>query len=91
METLLLIALICIAVLAVLFFLKPRPVRGTSPRARPALAPGERDWETRVLAQMMGDRARLERTVQSRRAKHPAASRAELLEIIHQEYVRDRS
>ena len=91
METLLLIVLICTGVLAVLFFLKPRPARGTSPRARPALASGERDWETRVLAQMMGDRARLERTVQSRRAKYPAASRAELLEVIYYEYVRDRS
>lgn len=91
METLLLIILICTGVLAVLFFLKPRSARGTSPRARPALAPGERDWETRVLAQMVGDRARLERTVQSRRAKYPAASRAELLEVIDHEYVRDRS
>ena len=91
METLLLIVLICIGVLAVLFFLKPRPARGTSPRAQPALLSGEREWETRVLAQMMGDRARLERTVQSRRAKYPAASRAELLEVIYYEYVRDRS
>ena len=42
-------------------------------------------------ARGMSPRARLERTVQSRRAKYPAASRAELLEVIDHEYVRDRS
>ena len=51
----------------------------------------ERYWEQKVLDQTRGNRGAMERAVTARRRKHPRASRAALLEMVHDEYVRDRN
>ncbi|MEW6420134.1 MAG: hypothetical protein AB1511_00200 [Deinococcota bacterium] len=83
----LLLILLALALLAVLLATRPGGQLKDFPRGRTA----ERDWEEKILRQTRGNRGALERALTARRRKYPHASRAELLEMIHDEYVRDRS
>lgn len=52
---------------------------------------GAEKWERLVLSQTLGNRGAMERAVTSKRKKFPEASRAQLLEMVHEDYARDRS
>ena len=47
-------------------------------------------WMERLLRLTRGNRDAIERGVSARRAKFPQASRAELLELLYHDYLRDR-
>ncbi|WP_088250341.1 hypothetical protein [Deinococcus indicus] len=80
--------LLGLGLLALWLYMRSGSLTRRPARSGPArLTAGQ--WEGRVLNQMRGDRARFERTLAAKRVKHPRASREELLEIIHEEYVRD--
>ncbi len=87
MSAAVLLIVLALALLAVL--LKTRP--GDAAKAPPASKNAERYWEQKVLSQTLGNRGAMERAVTARRRKYPHASRAELLEMIHDEYLRDRN
>ena len=92
METLILILLAMIAVLAVLLYLKPKagPLQSRDTRPLPSRTTGEvLQWERRVLTQLRGDRAAMERLLSARRRRFPHAGRQELLQHLHEEYTRD--
>ncbi len=78
--------MLALLLLAVLLATRPGAVKGP-----PAGRNAERYWEERILRQTRGNRGALERAVTARRRKYPHASRAELLQMVHEEYVRDRS
>lgn len=79
------VLLIVLAVGLLGVLLATRPGGGTGARG------DERDWEERLLRQTRGNRAAIERAVTAKRRQYPHASRAELLKMIHEEYVRDRN
>ena len=47
-------------------------------------------WERKVLSQLRGDRAAMERLVAGQAKRFPRAGRAELLERVYDDYVRDQ-
>ena len=89
MDTWLIVTIIVIACLSIGLYLRARTITpGMNQRAGPTrLLPTP--WEKKVMTQMRGDRARFQRTLDAKRVKHPRASREQLLEMIHDEYVRD--
>ena len=89
MDTWLIITIIAIALLSIGLYLRARSVTpGATRSTGPArLLPTQ--WEKKVMTQMRGDQARFQRTLDAKRVKHPRASREQLLEMIHDEYVRD--
>ncbi|MFC4637007.1 hypothetical protein [Deinococcus hohokamensis] len=93
MEAVFLVVLVGMGLLALLLYMSspsaptPKARRGPASRAPHALTGSA--WEKRVMLQMRGDQARFQRTLAAKQAKYPKASRDELLEIIHYEYVRD--
>ena len=67
-------------------------VQGTFDRAaqRPgAPCAAEAHWEGKVLSQLRGDRAAMERLVAYQARRVPRASRRELLERVYDDHVRD--
>ncbi|GBF05154.1 hypothetical protein DAERI_030320 [Deinococcus aerius] len=86
MSTAALLIVLALALLALLLATRP----GTS-KGPPAGRSAERYWEEKILRQTRGNRGALERALTARRRRYPHASRAELLEMIHDEYVRDRA
>lgn len=48
-------------------------------------------WEQRLMSMTLGNRGAIERGVTAKRRQHPRASRAELLEMVYEDYLRDRS
>lgn len=50
----------------------------------------EQVWQRRLLLLTRGDAGAIERGVTARRRKFPRATRAELLEMLHDDYLRDR-
>lgn len=47
-------------------------------------------WERKVLAQLRGDRVAMERLIAYQARRNPRASRAELLQQVYDDYVRDQ-
>lgn len=78
LETVLLIVALCAGVYGLL-----RLTRAT-PRAR------EAQWEERVLLLTRGNRGAMERAVTAKRKRFPNATRAELLKMVYEDYLRDR-
>lgn len=80
---------IVIACLSIGLYLRARTITpGMNRRAgAPRLVPTR--WESKVMRQMRGDRARLQQTLDAKRVKYPRASRGQLLKMIHDEYVHD--
>lgn len=86
MSAAVLLIVLALALLALLVATRP----GTS-KGPPGSRNAERYWEEKILRQTRGNRGALERALTARRRKYPQASRAELLEMVHDEYVRDRA
>ncbi|WP_216325484.1 hypothetical protein [Deinococcus aestuarii] len=84
----LLLIVLALALLAGLLATRPR---GGAPRASSTGRTAELFWEEKVLRQTRGNRGAMERAVTAKRRNHPRASRAALLEMDHDEYVRDRN
>lgn len=70
---------------------KRRPSSTFRPPARRVMKPEEEVWFRRLMSLTLGNRGAIERGVTAKRRKFPRASRAELLEMVHDEYLRDRS
>lgn len=65
--------------------------RASVGRKRRRLGQGaEEFWMEQLLLITRGNRGAIERGVAARRARHPDAPRAELLRMLHDEYIRDR-
>lgn len=58
--------------------------------ARPLAASDEDLWLQKLLAVTLNNRGAIERGVTAKRRSFPHASRAELLERVHTDYMRDR-
>lgn len=78
--------LVAIAVLLVLWLLlsRRRPVAQRQAQSLEHL-------ERRVLSQTLGNRGAMERAVLVKSRQHPRASRAQLLEMVSEDYARDHS
>ncbi|WP_425430317.1 hypothetical protein [Deinococcus planocerae] len=85
--TVVLVIVVALALLAVLLATRPRRV----PKSSPAGKNAELHWERKILSQTLGNRGAMERAVTAKRRNYPRASRADLLEMVHDEYVRDRN
>lgn len=83
----LLLIVLALALIAGLLATRPGGTSKSSSAGRGA----EVHWERKILSQTLGNRGAMERAVTAKRRKYPRASRAELLEMIHEEYVRDRN
>lgn len=84
--------LVMLALGLVVFLLLSRP-KSTSPKVQQrALGNGqEKVLEQKLLSMTLGNRGAIERGVTAKRRQHPRASRAELLEMVYDDYVKDRS
>lgn len=86
--------LVVLALGLVVFLLLSRPEgKSTSPKVQQrALGNGqEKVLEQKLLSMTLGNRGAIERGVTAKRRQHPRASRAELLEMVYDDYVKDRS
>ena len=83
--------------LVVLLLTRPR-TRPPAPRSAPRFQPPPRRmektdedlWTRKLMGMTLGHAGAIERGVTAKRRKFPRATRAELLEMVHSDYLRDR-
>lgn len=88
-----LLTLLALCGAALLLLTRPAQ-RGPStfrPPARRMMKTEEEVWLRKLMTVTLGNRGAIERGVTAKRRKFPRATRAELLEMVHDEYLRDRS
>ncbi|MDV6375841.1 hypothetical protein [Deinococcus arenicola] len=76
--------------LVLLLVSRGRVGRVSGPSARPRSASDEDLWLQKLLTLTLNNRGAIERGVTAKRRNFPSASRAELLERVHTDYMRDR-
>ncbi|MPY67101.1 hypothetical protein F8S09_10420 [Deinococcus sp. SDU3-2] len=94
MTTALVLIVISLAGVGVLLLTRrsgPGHSGGFRPPARRMMKTDEEVWLRRLLTLTRGNRGAIERAVTAKRRKFPRATRAELLEMIHDEYRRDHA
>ncbi|KEF34052.1 hypothetical protein RDMS_09330 [Deinococcus sp. RL] len=69
----------------------PGEPRRFRPPPRRMVKTGEDVWLRRLMTVTRGDRGAIERAVTAKRRKFPRAPRAELLEMVYDEYRRDHA
>jgi len=79
---------------ALLLLTRPAERRRSSPSCPPhrrVTKTGEDIWLRKLMTLTLGNWGAIERGVTAKRRRFPRATRAELLEMVHDEYLRDRS
>lgn len=89
-----LLTLLALCGAALLLLTRPaerRPSSSFRPPPRRMMKTEEEVWLGKLMTLTLGNRGAIERGVTAKRRKFPRATRAELLEMVHDEYLRDRS